>query len=344
MSNIYLFSIISTMLLAVLYNRSRNKKLCLGLIILMLVLISGLRVDSTLYSDEWNYRHAFQGYTNISFNALDLNILKEPGFTLLNYFIAQITDNSQVLIFLCACITNLSFVLFLYRYSNEFTFSLFLYVTGGTYFSSMNVIRQYLAIAIILFGFKYLLTQDLKRFTPFVLIAFLFHKSAVIAFIFYFLINSSLISKHKLISFLFIIFIFLNFNNLLNLLSNSGYGNYVESFSATGYGVGIIRIAFWALLYLVILLFQKAKDINSIKEKFLNCIYTSLSILIISAKYVYIARLDYFNCCSLVVIPTIPYSFREKKLVKMSLYLLFFIYGWYLTKSNNMTNILFTFI
>ena len=187
MSNMYLFSIISTMLLAVLYNRSRNKKLCLGLIILMLVLISGLRVDSTLYSDEWNYRHAFQGYTNISFNALDLNILKEPGFTLLNYFIAQITDNSQVLIFLCACIINLSFVLFLYRYSNDFTFSLFLYVTGGTYFSSMNVIRQYLAIAIILFGFKYLLTQDLKRFTPFVLIAFLFHKSAVIAFIFYFL-------------------------------------------------------------------------------------------------------------------------------------------------------------
>lgn len=310
----------------------------------MLVLISGLRVDSTLYSDEWNYRYAFQGYTKMNFNSLDLNILKEPGFTLLNYFIAQITDNSQVLIFLCAFITNLSFVLFLYRYSNDFTFSLFLYITGGTYFSSLNVIRQYLAIAIILFGFKYLLTQDLKRFTPFVLIAFLFHKSAVIAFIFYFLINSSLINKHKLISFFFIIFIFLNFNSLLNLLSNSGYGNYVESFSTEGYGVGIIRIAFWSLLYLVILLFQKSNDINSIKDKFLNCIYISFSILILSAKYVYVARLDYFDCCSLVVIPTIPYSFREKKFVKISLYLLFFIYGWYLTRSNNMTNILFTFI
>lgn len=344
MSKIYLFSVISTLILSFFYIKSDNKKIWVGLIILMLVLISGLRVDSTLYSDEWNYRYAFESYGKMSFNALDLNLLKEPGFTLLNYFIAQLTHNSQFLILICAFITNLSIIVFLFRYSNNFLFSLFLYITGGTFFSSMNIMRQYLAIAIILFGFQYILNKDLKKFMIFVLIAFLFHKSAIIALFFYFLINSSLINKHKIISFFIIIFIFFNFNNFLSLLSNSGYGNYVESFGSDGYGVGIIRIAFWTMLYLLILFFQKANDINSIKDKFLNAVYTSFSILILSAKYVFIARLDYFNCCSLIMIPTIPNSFRQKKFVKYLICLLFFIYGWYLTRTNNMTNLLFTFI
>lgn len=346
MSSIYLFSILIVLLLSYTYNNVKTdfqKKICLFLIILILVLISGLRVDPTLYSDEWNYRNFFNDFTKISFESMDLGLTKEPGFTLLNFFIAKLTHNSQMLIFICALFTNLSFILFLNKYSKQFTFSLFLYIAGGSFFSSMNIIRQYLAMAIILFGFQHILNNDLKRFSIFVFIAFLFHKSAILGFFFYYLINSSIIKNHKIISFILVTIILLGFNSILSLFANSGYGNYVESYGDSGYGVGIIRVLFWEIIYVMILYFKRY-DTGYIENKFLNSIFISLSILLISMRYVFIARLDYLNSCSLTQIPEISCYFKQKRLVKCTIYFLFFIYGWYLTKDNIMTNLLFGFL
>lgn len=347
MNKMYLITLVVVLTLSYLYDKSKmiiQKKWFVFLIFVSLVFISGLRIDNTLYSDEWNYRYAFQALEGVPFESLNISLFDEPGFTVLNWGLANLIHDSQSLIFICAFVTNLSFVLFIYKYSKDFTFSIFLYITSGMFFTSMNIVRQYLAIAIILFGFKYIISKDIKKFSLYVLIAFLFHKSAISALFFYYILNSNIIEKHKVFSFFIIILSMIGFDSILQLFSNSLYGHYAESFSEMGYGSSFIRITFYSIFYIIILWKEKLiRYMMNIDKIFFNSIFVSWGILLLSGIYVFVARLDYFNCCSLLLIPMIPYCFtkRDRILVKSGIYCLFFIFGWYLTLNFNIQNSIF---
>lgn len=57
--------------------------------------------------------------------------------------------------------------------------SIFLLLFTGFFNMSLNIMRQSIAIAIMLYGIKYLETNKYKKFSLSVLVAFLFHKSAL---------------------------------------------------------------------------------------------------------------------------------------------------------------------
>lgn len=346
----YFFTVFVTLFFSFLENRVTNKtykRLLISLLVLILILISGLRVDNTLYSDEWNYRQSFNTISQLSFQELKLSLTDEPAFLILNWVLSRFINDSQIIIFVCSAIINIIYINFIYKYSKNVSFSLYIYVCSGLFFTSMNIIRQYLAFAIVLAGFKHLINKEIIKYTIYVLIAFLFHKSAIIALLYYFVLNSSFIIKHKIVSVVFIALILVNFNNLLNMFQNSFYGDYVQEFGSSGYGVGLLRILFWSIIYLFIL--WKSRYLNRKFENieiFIKTCFVSFSILLISSQYVYVARLDYFQICSVIVIPFIPYVFkqRDRWIITISICSLFFLYGWYQTLGFNMSNLFFTFL
>ena len=66
----YFFTVFTVIFLAFLEKKVENKiykKFFFFLLVLMLIVISGCRVDSTLYSDEWNYRQSFTTISQMSF-------------------------------------------------------------------------------------------------------------------------------------------------------------------------------------------------------------------------------------------------------------------------------------
>lgn len=65
--------------------------------------------------------------------------------------------------------------------------SIFLFFAAGIYFDSFNGLRQYIAVAIVVFAYKYIETGELKKYLIAVAIAFLFHYSAVIVIPAYFI-------------------------------------------------------------------------------------------------------------------------------------------------------------
>lgn len=346
----YFFTVFTVIFFAFLEKKVENKiykKFFFFLLVLMLILISGCRVDNALYSDEWNYRHSFTNISQLSFQKLDLSLTSEPAFTLLNWILSRFTNDPQIFIFVCSAVINAIFVNFLHKYSKNFIFSIFIYICSGFFFTSMNIIRQYIAMAIIILGFEHLKNKKIIKYTLYVFIAFLFHKSAIMALIFYFILNSTFILKHKIISFIFIVLILLNFNNLLNIFENSFYSDYVNEFSDSGYGVGIIRILFWSIMYLFIL--WKSEYLQrkfNIDEIFIKTIFLSFSILLISSQYVYVARLDYFQICSIIMIPFMPHIFKQhnRGIINIGMYSIFFLYGLYLAAGTNMSNLIFTFL
>ena len=265
---------------------------------------------------------------------LKLNLFNEPGFIFLNWILANVFHNSQSLILVTSIITNTLITLFIYRYTKHFTFSMFLYISSGSFFSSMNIIRQYLAIAIILSGFKYIEEKNLKKFLIIVFIAFLFHKSAIIMIFVYFYVNSLFIDKHKFIAFLLILLIM--------------YNDYVTSYMESGYGVSAIRVLFWSIIY-VFILWRQGFFIRQFKVKkiMFNSIFISFGIILISSLYVYVNRLDYLSICSYTLIPMIPYCFVKKSrlVIQYLIIFLFFAFGMYSVKDMTFfEHLIFTFL
>lgn len=80
----------------------------------------------------------------------------------------------------CAILTTLMVFLAIFRQSRWPVLAVFLYVFAGDYFLSLNVMRQYVAVALVLFAVPYVRERRLLPFLGCVAVAFLFHRSALL--------------------------------------------------------------------------------------------------------------------------------------------------------------------
>ncbi|MBE6730284.1 MAG: EpsG family protein [Ruminococcaceae bacterium] len=150
------------------------------LLVVVLVLFAGLR---TSYNDTLNYIRGYEDapvLTEFFSNAENLNPFKNPLFYLFQSIIKTFTSNSQWLILLTSIITQVCFLRFIKRYSDNFLFSIFIYFTLGTFVFTLAAIKQVTAMAILTLAFPYLEKKKWLRFFLIVLIAMLVHTYAII--------------------------------------------------------------------------------------------------------------------------------------------------------------------
>ena len=75
----------------------------------------------------------------------------------------------------------------IWQTSEQPVLSVYLFFATGLYFDGYNGLRQYIAAAIIVYAYKYILKKDLKRYLIAIAVAVVFHYSALIALPFYFI-------------------------------------------------------------------------------------------------------------------------------------------------------------
>lgn len=112
---------------------------------------------------------------------------REPGIRLLSKISTMILDDGATLIFICSIIIIGIYSLMIYRYSPMYLVSVLIFLFLGDWTGSFNGIRQYLAAAVVFAGHRYILK---RRFVPYlltVLLAMLFHKSAAVMILPYFI-------------------------------------------------------------------------------------------------------------------------------------------------------------
>lgn len=123
----------------------------------------------------------------------------EYGYTLLTYLVAKLTGSFQLL----QTIIEFSILLFIYlgisRLKNKDASVWLCMLTYYLLFfnNSLNMVRQWMAMSILLFGFKYIENQELYKFVIVVLFAYLFHTTAIIGLLFYFIYWIIKISSSK---------------------------------------------------------------------------------------------------------------------------------------------------
>lgn len=75
----------------------------------------------------------------------------------------------------------------IWQQSTNVVFSVFLFYAAGTYFDSFNGLRQYIAVAIVVYALKYIYINDFKHYCVWIVLAALFHYSALIMIPFFFI-------------------------------------------------------------------------------------------------------------------------------------------------------------
>ncbi len=108
----------------------------------------------------------------------------ELGFCALNKLLAMITPNFQMFIFVTSILTVVPYGVFIYKNSEDVVFSTVMYIGFHIFSQTLNIVRQCIAIGIILLGLEALKQKKYIKFSIYVVIASFFHTSAIIAFVY----------------------------------------------------------------------------------------------------------------------------------------------------------------
>ncbi len=126
----------------------------------------------------------------------DDSVYSEYGFVLLNKFIQLFTDNAQWLIAVTSLIYAAILVSTIVKHSESITVSLVVLLLSCIYFASLNNVRQAIAVVIVFAAFPHIEKGHFGKFCLYILCALLFHFSAIIMFIPYFVINVKHLRRH----------------------------------------------------------------------------------------------------------------------------------------------------
>ena len=225
----------------------------------VLVLFSGLRYS---YNDTWNYIAAFmnnQGLGSFFANIQELNLMENPLFEFFRSALKEITTNRQFMIFIPSAFTQICFLRFFKRYSENFTFSVFLYIALGTFVFSMGALKQAWAMGIVTLAFPHMEKRQWVRYYLIIFIAMLIHTYAMA----YAVIPLFRQRPWKLFTYLFIMIlvtVMMNFEDAISAFMDQAEEFGKELHEETifhDHGVNILRVAVYIVTPLISFCFQR---------------------------------------------------------------------------------------
>ena len=220
-------------------------------------------IDTRDYFDFFNYTN-LDGLGQQAFNlqTLFLPTRFEIGFKLYTYLVSLLTNSIIVYLFISSALIYVPIYLFIKRYSTNFYLSWVIYFCFF-FFGSMSLLRQSIAMSILVFGTRFIAERKLLKYTGIVLLASSFHITALVGMMLYPLYKIR--PSKKSLTFMASIAggIFILMPNLVYLAAsfNPRYEFYLDrinSFSFASYAA----FALYGLIFLILMLLTK-----TIKEK-----------------------------------------------------------------------------
>ena len=155
------------------------RRSCLFLIALILMIPAILRQETG--NDYLRYVEFFH------LASIDAYVPTEAGFNWLAKAVYSLCGNENYLLLFAiyAVMTILAMLAVIRQQAENFCFSFFLFMMFGYYFQSFNTMRYYFALSLSLLAMTCLLRRQYAGFVILVLLASLFHKTALITLLLY---------------------------------------------------------------------------------------------------------------------------------------------------------------
>lgn len=299
--------------------------------------VSAIRYD---VGTDYLFRYA-PDYINMG-QGIDIANL-EIGYKVIVWICLLITKDYAILFAVTsAIIIGLTFYT-IFKESPYPVLSVIIYFCAGFYFHSLNLMRQYLAISVLLFSYKYLIDKKYIYFAIGVFIAFLFHSVSIIFVFALLLCDWEVFDLKRTIIVSLLLFIFGKYiwHYVIDLIVNhTRFATYIGSkFDKSK--LRIYDIIFNAILYLIIYyLYKNTKDVGRKEKFFLNMQACSLFFMILASTMYLLFRFSFiFGIFSIISIPYfLKKSDIETKNKLVVLIVLFVTLGWNITRTNIIGN------
>lgn len=301
---------------------TKNNKLYLLSVIVILTLFLGFR-GPTVGLDMGNYHKFFIQAKESTFSFLCSHYDFELGFKILTKLMTFIFFDFRFYILIISIISMIGIYNFIKNYSKNYFASIYLFITFNYFIYYTCTLRQCLAISILLLSFAFLKEQKLFKYVITVLIASLFHKTALV-FLLLPLFKFVRITPKRVIYYIsFCIILFAVKNPIIKFLTATIYDQYLNYRNTSGSGYAMIILI--TVLIIGICVIDKPIDMNKSENKYLvGMLLLALPFQVLSTTQGLIARIVlYFNYSLIALIPNKLEIFNIKYINK--LYILFYI-------------------
>lgn len=300
-------------------NKNDARKIFLVISFILLFYFSAFR-DFSVGTDTLQFVESYKTYSKYGIEIVGFGQVYEPGYMFLIWVLTRITDNPRFLIILTAAFINFSILTFIGRYSKNYFLSTLIYILSCQYLVSMCMLRQFLAISIILLGFGFVIRKKYVRFLIITFLAAMFHYFSISLLVLvpiYEIKHISIVWKVILVAIFCIIYLFLPSIVLFLITHIKNYNDYLIYLEEMGELQGGFRIPPMLLIWLALMfplilnyrIWSRSSNILSsrgVNWKFMHILYLFLFALILLAGRMGIfTRVYYYFTIFLVLLPNI---------------------------------------
>lgn len=303
-------------------DRSRKDKQFIIASFAFVILITALR-SINVGPDTPQYVGHFYRTCNGIYYVLDEHF--EWGYKALELIISKITHNEQVLLAIIALLTNIPMGRLIFKYSNNIFLSVILYITIGSFTFQLTGLRQAIAMAICAIAIDYAFSRKLIPFICLVLLAALFHKSAIMFFPAYFCANPRLNRRSFLLIILSFVGVFFASTLFIKVSALLNYQEYVGTIGVEGKG-GWSLVVIMSISLLLYFLLRKTNPIEEQSENkerfFFILLLIGLTLYVIRYQVRVAERMSLYYRTALVIL--LPNSLTRIKKGEVRLFFEFF--------------------
>lgn len=217
----------------------------------------------------------------------------EPGFVVFTKLMGLLTNSIPVYMGVIAALCLFSWGFFFYRYSPNVWLSTVLFVNLYFLYFNMNFLRQAIAVAITLFAWPFLKNRKFWPFLGLVLLASLFHTTALILLPVYALVRLRPGTGQLLLYGYALLFFYISSEGILNLLTMVFHEEYANSIFLQG--VSVFYVVAPVVLLALLLLYQKRMLAHAEENRYLiGLVFFGVFCLVMMSRHAILERLSYY--------------------------------------------------
>ncbi len=284
-----------------------------------LFIISGFR---TGIGDTYFYKHTYKHIGKMLHQMPLQQVLAtfdgEQGFYYMIVFLNFITADPQILVLVCALVTNTLNLHSIYKYARPFELGIYLYLATLIFYVTMNGMRQTLVASVFFWGVQFIIRGKCLPYMIMILVLTLFHSSAVLLVPVYFIARHKAWGKFfwKVCAVGLIVFMIFPVIRpiVVSVLSDTKYAVYGADMASGGEGVSLIRVA--VMLVPLVLAYLVKEELETKWKDSHIFVYMSLLNFIFmlwGIQYLYFYRVCiYFEIFDLALLPRIIGCLKKK--------------------------------